>query len=198
MKMKPMKSAALALLPGALLTLGSCSSTVPGEQSTTVNKTATSTTVVDTVRVTATVTAIDATERKLKVTYANGKRVTVKCGPEVRNFNQIHINDRVIILVTEELAIFLDKGQATGATGDAVVALSPLGAKPGVVMADTVQATVKITAINTSTRKVTFVTKSGDSETVKASEHIDLTKVKVGDSVTVRRTEAVAVSVEKP
>jgi hypothetical protein len=61
-----------------------------------------------------------------------------------------------------------------------------------------VQATVKITAIDTATRKVTFVTKSGKSETVKASDHIDLNKVKVGDSVTIRQTEAVAVSVDKP
>ena len=116
----------------------------------------------------------------------------------MRNFNQIHINDRVNLLVTEEIAVFLDKGAKPGAMGAEAVALAPLGAKPGVVMADTVQATVKITAINTATRKVTFVTKSGKSDTVKAGDHIDLTKVKVGDSVTIRQTEAVAVSVEKP
>ena len=78
------------------------------------------------------------------------------------------------------------------------VALSPLGDKPGVVMADTVQATVKITAIDTATRKVTFTTKDGDSKTLKVGDHINLAKVKVGDSVTIRQTEAVAVTVEKP
>jgi hypothetical protein len=198
MKTKPLKSAAISLLPVALLAISSCSPAIPGEGSTTVKKTDTSTTVVETFKATATVTAIDASTRKLKLTYSDGTRKTVKCGPQVRNFNQIHINDRVNILVTEEVAIFLDKSAKPGATSTGVVGVAPLGAKPGVVMADTVQATVKITAIDTATRKVTFVTKAGESETVKASGHIDLKKIKVGDSVTIRRTEAVAVSVEKP
>ncbi|MEY3898688.1 MAG: hypothetical protein RLZZ214_4210, partial [Verrucomicrobiota bacterium] len=77
---------------------------------------------------TATVTAIDDPNRKLKLTFADGSRKTVKCGPEVRNFNQIHINDRVKLLVTEEVAIFLDKSAKPGATGTGVVALAPLGA----------------------------------------------------------------------
>ena len=34
--------------------------------------------------------------------------------------------------------------------------------------------------------------------TVKVGDHINLAKVKVGDSVTIRQTEAVAVTVEKP
>jgi hypothetical protein len=198
MKTKPLKSTALALLPAVLLTLGACSPTIPGEQDTRVKKTDTSTTVVETFKATATVTAIDANTRKLTLTFSDGSRKTVKCGPEVRNFNQIHINDRVNLLVTEEVAVFLDKNAKPGTTGSGVVALAPLGARPGVVMADTVQSTVRITAIDTATRKVTFVTRTGRSETVKASSHIDLTKVKVGDSVTIRQTEAVAISVEKP
>ena len=36
------------------------------------------------------------------------------------------------------------------------------------------------------------------SKTLKVGDHINLAKVKVGDSVTIRQTEAVAVTVEKP
>lgn len=193
-----MKSAALALMPLALLALSSCTPSIPGEQSTIVNKTSTSTTVVDTFKATATVTGIDATTRKLKLTLSDGKRTTVKCGPEVRNFNQIHINDRVNVVVTEEIAAYLDKGEPVGTSGAAAVALAPRGTKPAVVMADTVRGTVKITSIDTTTRKVSFVNSEGKSKTLKVGEHIDLTKVKVGDSVTIRQTEAVAITVEKP
>ena len=181
-----------------MLTLSSCSPSLPGELDSSVKKTATSTTVVETFKATATVTAIDASTRKIKLALTNGKTTTVKCGPDVRNFNQINIGDRVNVVMTEETAAYLDKGKATGSSGAAAVALAPLGAKPGVVMADTVQGTVKITAINTKNRKVSFVNKDGDSTTLKVGDHIDLTKVKVGDSVTIRRTEAVAISVEKP
>jgi Cu/Ag efflux protein CusF len=194
MKTNPSRSTVLALL----LALASCSPTLPGEHNSTIRKTPTSTTVVDTFKATATVTAIDASSRKLKLTLSDGRHTTVKCGPEVRNFSQIHINDRVKVVVTDELAVYLDKGRKPGASGAGAVALAPLGDKPGIIMADTVRGTVKITAIDPTTRKVTFVNSAGKTKTLKAGDHIDLTKVKVGDSVTMRQTEAVAVSVEKP
>jgi Cu/Ag efflux protein CusF len=197
MKNNKLKLAALILLPAAMLAMASCTS-IPGEQTTSLHTGPTSTTVVDTFKATATVTAIDTSTRKLKLTLSNGKRTTVKCGPEVVNFGQIHINDRVNVVVTEEIAAYLDKGETPGSSGAAAVALAPVGSKPGVVMADTTRDTVKVTAIDTSTRKVTFVGSSGKSKTLKVGNHIDLTKVKVGDSVTVRQTEAVALSVEKP
>ena len=198
MKATSLKSAALAMLPVALFAVSSCSPTIPTEQSTTVKKSATSTTVVDAVKASATVNAVDATTRKLKLTLTNGKQTTVTCGPEVRNFNQIHVNDRIIVTQTEEIAAYLDKGEPTGASGEAVATLSPLGAKPGMVMANTERVTVKVTAIDAKARKVTFKTKEGNSKTLKVGDHINLAKVKVGDSVTIRQTEAVAITVEKP
>ena len=195
MKNKPLKLVSLALLPAAMFTLSSCSSTSDG-QSTVVHKTDTGTTVVDTYKETAKVTAINASARKIELTTSDGTRTTVKCGPEVRNFGQIHINDRVKVTLTEQIAAYLDKGKPQGSASATTVALAPLGAKPAVVMADTVQATVKITAIDTKTRKVTFKSKEGKSVTLKVGQHIDLAKVKVGDSVTIRQTEAVAISLE--
>ncbi|MES2659085.1 MAG: hypothetical protein V4689_10745 [Verrucomicrobiota bacterium] len=199
MKTTSLKSIALALPAVALLALASCSTSIPGEQSTTVKKSATGTTVVETYKATATVTSIDTANRKLTLRLSNGKRKIVKCGPEIVNFPSINVNDRVNITITEELAVYLDKGKpAAGASGDAMVALAPVGAKPGAVMAETVQATVKISAIDTSARKVTFRTSDGETETIKVGDHIDLTKVKVGDSVTIRRTEAMGILVETP
>ncbi len=192
-----MKFAALTLLSAALLTLSSCSS-IPGQASSAVTKTGTSTTFVDTYKATATVTAIDAATRHVKLTLTDGRRITVKCGPEVVNFSQIRIHDRVIVTLTAELAVFLDKGKAPGDAGAAAIVYAPVGGKPGKAFAGVVQATVRIAAIDAKTRVVTYKTKGGASRTIKAGEHIDFAKVKVGDTVTVRQTESVAVSVEKP
>ena len=197
MKTKHLKLLALALLPVSLLILSACSTSAPVEQRSAVVKSDTSTTFVDTFHATATVTAIDAASRKVKLTLANGKRITVKCGPEVANFKQIHINDLVKVTVTEELAIYLDKGRRMGSSGSSSGALAPIGAKPGGVITDTVQETVKITAINTKARQVTFRDKDGLLLTTSVGDHIDLSKAKVGDSVTISHTQGIAVSVTK-
>lgn len=200
MKTIHLKFAALALLPVTLLTLNACSTTtsLPGDQSTAVVKSATSTTVADTYTATATVTAIDAATRKVQLTLANGRRTTVKCGPEVANFKQIQVNDRVKVTATEELAVYLDKSRTPGISGDRSLAAAAIGDKPAGFMTDHVEETVRIAAIDTKTRKVTLQAKDGRSKTIKVAEHIDLAKAKVGDSVTINHTKGAAISVEKP
>jgi hypothetical protein len=84
-----------------------------------------------------------------------------------------------------------------GISGSSSGALAAIGAKPGGVITDTVQETVKIAAINTKARQVTFRDKDGLLLTTSVGDHIDLSKAKVGDSVTISHTLGVAVSVTK-
>ncbi len=198
MKISMIKSAILAFAPMALFALASCSTTIPGEQNTVVKKSATGTTVVQTFKATATVTSIDKANRKLTFTMSDGNRKTVTCGPEVVNFYSIQVHDQVKITMIDELAVYLDKGKTMGSSDAMTVGLTPLGAKPGVVTADTTRAVVKVTAIDTAGRKVTIESKDGVSKTLMVGDHIDLTKVKVGDTVTIRRTDAMAILVETP
>jgi len=104
----------------------------------------------------------------------------------------------VDITITEELAVFLGAGAPPSAAGATTVALAPVGAKPGGVMADTVQVTAKVTAIDAKKRKVTLALPDGTSKTVKARKQINLAGVKIGDNVTVQHTESLAITVEKP
>jgi hypothetical protein len=197
MKPTTLKLATLALLPAAMLTFTSCSTT-SGDEEVAVFETSDGVAIVDTIKISATVTSIDATKRKVTLTMADGKRTTVKCGPEVVNFGQIAINDRVNITMTEELAVFLGAGAPPSAAGAAAVALAPIGAKPGGMMADTLQITAKITAIDAKKRQVTLALPDGSTKTVKAGKKVDLSDVKLGDNVTLQHTEALAISVEKP
>lgn len=189
-----------SLLAG-LLAIASCSSTPTGPSSTTlaVEKGVPGGVMVDTYKTTATVTGIDATTRKVTVVNRAGKKVVLKCGPEVINFDQIHLGDQLKATVVEEVAVYLAEAGAPPRDGAATtVVLAPKGAKPGGVMVDTVQVTAKVTAINLKRHKATLKFPDGTTKTVAVRPDVDLTQRKVGEEVVIRTTESVAISVERP
>ena len=155
--------------------------------------------IVQTYKVTATVTAVDAASRKVTLTLADGAKTTVKAGPEVVNFNQIQVGDQVKATVAEQLVMFVRKNGEPANDGEAAaVALAPVGEKPGILMANTVEVTGKVEAIDLAHRKATLRFEDGTSKTFKVRKDVDMTKGKIGDEVVFRTTEAVAISVEKP
>ena len=201
--MKPItiKLPVLALLPAALLALTSCSSTPQGEGSTMVaaQRGVPGGVIVQTYKVTATVTAVDAASRKVTLITADGAKTTVKAGPEVVNFDQIQVGDQVKATVAEQLVMFMRKNGEPANDGEAAaVALAPVGAKPGMLMANTVEVTGKVEAIDLAHRKATLRFPDGHSQTFKVRKDVDMTKGKIGDEVVFRTTEAMAISVEKP
>lgn len=64
-------------------------------------------------------------------------------------------------------------------------------------MADTVEFTGKITAIDPQNRKATIQLPDGQSRTFRVRADVDLTKQSVGDEVVLRSTECLAIRVEK-
>jgi hypothetical protein len=194
----------IALTPAAAIALASCSSTPskPAGESTstaTYKQGVPGGIVVETHKITANVTAIDTAKRKVTLVTPDGKKTTVKCGPEVINFDQIHVGDQLKVMLTEELAISMATEGAPPSDGGAtVVALAPQGAKPGGIMVDTVQVTAKVTAIDLEHHKATLQFPDGTTRTVAVRKDVDLTKRKVGEEVVLRSTEAFALSVEKP
>jgi hypothetical protein len=204
MKPKVLNSTTLALFPAALLTLTSCSSTSPTPAGETTSAASFQQgvpggVVVATHKMTATVTGIDAANRKVTLVTPNGNKTTVKCGPEVINFDQIRVGDQLKVTVAEELAVSMAAEGAPPSDGGAVaVALAPKGAKPGGVVASTVQVTAKVTAIDLKHHKATLQFPDGATKTVAVRQDVDLTQRKVGEEVVIRVTEAVAISVQKP
>jgi hypothetical protein len=206
MRTKLFKSAAVTLLPAAMLAFTSCSSTPtapapPDERGTMIS---TQPGVpggvrVDTYKTTATVTDIDAGDRTVTLVSADGTKATYTAGPEVVNFNQIRVGDHVKATVTAELAVFLRKsGEPATDGGAAAIALAPVGAKPGGIMAKTAEITAKVTAIDLKHQTATLQLPDGRSKTFKVRNDVDLTRQSVGQEVVIRMTQAIAVSVEKP
>ena len=76
--------------------------------------------------------------------------------------------------------------------------MAPVGAKPGVWVANTDEVTAKVTAIDLKHHKATLLFPDGSSRTFKVRPDVDLARQSVGQEVVIRKTEAMAVTVEKP
>ena len=198
-KMKNMP--ALALVTAATLIMTSCSSTPDGEGAAMVatEKGVPGGVMVGTYQVTSTVTAVDPATRKVTLVTPGGKKTVFKAGPEIVNFPQIRVGDQVKATLTEELVVFMATDappQGQGAAG--VVALAPVGAKPGAFVADTVQVKAKVTEIDHKNHKATLQFPDGSTKKVAVRKDVDLTRRSVGEEVVIRSTEALAITVEKP
>ena len=193
--------AAVALLPAALVILASCESDKP-----TVEKTTTTSVqqgvpggiVVDTYKMSATVTGIDSTKREVTLVTPEGKKSTVKCGPEVINFDQIRIGDQLTVTLIEEVAVYMATSAPTPDNAAVAVALAPKGVKPGGIIAGTVQITATVTEIDLKRHKATLKFADGSTRTIAVRQDVDLTQRKVGEQVVIRTTGAIAILVNKP
>jgi len=145
----------------------------------------------------ATVTAVDPASRQVTLATPDGASRTYTLGPEVRNFDQIHVGDHVKAAVSEEVTLFLSKnGQpASGAEGTAVMR-APAGAKPGMAIANTSSVTGRIVAIEG--RDVTLQFPDGTPRKIKVGKEADLSNLRPGDPIAGQITQSVAITVEKP
>jgi hypothetical protein len=200
-----MKQILLLTLVGAgTLALTSCSSTTYGPidektQGATYEKGVPGGTVVETYDLTATVTDVDTAGRTVTLRANNGDKKTVKCGPDVVNFDQIRVGDVVKAKVTAELTVAMaDAADAPTDSETAVVVLAPKGAKPGTLMAATQQYTATITAIDLKRRQATLHFPDGSNRTFAVRKDVDLTQRRVGEEVRFRVAMAMAIAMEKP
>jgi translation elongation factor P/translation initiation factor 5A len=202
MKKKTISMTTLALLPTAVFTLTSCSSTAPpdvGTSKITYTKGVPGGVIVQTVKMTATVTAIDQAKRTATLLASDGKKFVVKVGPEVVNFHQVRVGDLVNATVTQKIAAHLDKENTASTDGTtAVVARAGEGDQPGGLVAETTQTTGKIIAIDVSKRTATLWFEDGNTQTVPIRKDVELSRFKVGQQVVFRVTDMVAIWVEKP
>ena len=189
------KIAALALLPTAIIFTSCSTAKVPVEIM--AIETPDGVIIVETTTMTATVKAIDVAKRKLTLVSPGGSKSTYKAGPEVVNFSQIQVGDQIKAVVTEEVAIFIGSGAPPSGSSATGIVLAPVGSKPGGVLVDTEQITVKVTAVDAAKNKVTFELPDGTTKTVKADKKVDVSKLHPGDNVTVQVSEGLAITVEK-
>jgi hypothetical protein len=198
MKTKILKLAAMMVAPAAMLALTSCSSTPASTSSdATMPDGVRGGIVLDAASSTATVQSINAADRTVMLQHPDGSVTPYKCGPDVLNFDQIKVGDRVTATVAESLAIGLMKGGGvpTAEGTSSAMVRAPLGGKPGGRMVDTVGFIAKVVSVDATNRQVVLQTVDGTRQTVKVGPDINLANVSPGGDVGVRATRAIAISV---
>ncbi len=154
---------------------------------------------VETIKIKAKVTAVDAAKR-LVTLEMDGKSRSIVCGPEVKNFDQIKVGDLLKITFVDALAVFVQKdGGAAGAKDVSTVTLAPKGAKPGVLATDTVTLKAKVEAVDAKKGTLTLIGPDGNKRVIKVAKSVKgLKDLKKGDDIVVKHTEALAVVIEAP
>ena len=193
------KLIALSVL-GLLLTTG-CASTSKAPEATpqaSAQSAAPEVAVGEVVTATFTVQAVDLDKRLVTLKDRKGKAFTIHVGEEVRNLPQVKVGDRVVAKYYEAVAVSLTKdltGGVTKRTETISADRAPLGQRPAAAVRNTVDIVANVIALNKKTRKVTL---RGPERaiTVKASQDVDLSQIKVGDQVRVNYVEEFAIAVE--
>lgn len=149
---------------------------------------------------TATVESAEPVTRLIALRTADGERMWVQAGPEVRNFNQIKAGDKVVVSYYKAIAAQVKpKGSARTVPQETVgAATARPGARPAAAMGRTVVETVKVEKIDTGANTVTFQRADGSvhTATVTSAEGQAFIKgLHSGDDVDVAYSEAVAVAV---
>jgi hypothetical protein len=154
--------------------------------------------VVETVKLSATVKAINERERTLTLDPKYGETQTVKVSPDMANFNKIRVGDVVHAELVEATAVSLLRGGSAKSIGELdAVALAPVGAKPAIAIVSSREVTADIIAIDMHSHRVTLEFIDGSTEAVKVGKHIDLSQVSLDDSVRIQITDAVAITISK-
>jgi hypothetical protein len=202
---KLFEPAAIGLMLAALPLFTSCSSTPKSETaadspvSAPGPEIARGGVVVDALTDTATVQSVNAADRSVVLRHADGSTTTYECGPDVRNFDQIKVGDQVTATVAESVAVALIKGGVPPAAGTAsTIVRSPLGAKPGGRIVDTVGFTARVLSVDYAGREVMLQMVDGQKKTLKVGPDVNLGYVNPGDDVGVKITRAFAISVQSP
>ena len=149
-----------------------------------------------TVKLDATITAIDPATRAVTLKGPQGNEVVIVAGPEVKNFAQMKVGDNVAVEYVEALTLELKKGGGRPVTRSDQAAMG--GAKPGAQPAGAGGRQVTIMAdvvdVDAQNQRVTL---RGPNRTVdlKVRDPKQLALIKKGDQVEAVYTEAIAVAV---
>ena len=149
------------------------------------------------VDVTATISALDAAKREITLKGPDGKEVTMVAGPEVKNYNQLKVGDKVDIQYVEALVLELKKGGGlpVARTDKEEMTGAKPGEKPGVKGARQLTVVGDVIALDPATQTVTLKGPQRTAE-LKVRDPEQFKLISKGDQIQATYTEALAVAVK--
>jgi hypothetical protein len=152
--------------------------------------------VAETVKLTATIVAIDAATRAVALKGPQGNELAVTAGPEVKNFAQMKVGDLINVEYVEALTLELKKGSAApvARTEQAGAAGAKPGARPAGMAGRQVTIMAEVVGLDPAKQVVTL---RGPQRTVelKVKDPAQFKLVAKGDRVEATYTEALAIAV---
>jgi hypothetical protein len=148
------------------------------------------------VEVTAKVSKIDHKTREVTLKADDGQEYSFVASEEARNLDQVQVGDVVTITYAEAFVYEVQKGGQAADQGTVVAGgRSAAGQRPAGAIARETKVTVLITAIDPKVPSVTFKGPAGNTRTIKVMHPEKLQGVRVGDTVDITYTEALAIKV---
>jgi hypothetical protein len=151
--------------------------------------------------VTATIQAVSQSDRHLVIQTTDGQRLVIAAPNDVRNFDQIHQGDQVILTYHEGFIADVVSGRREAQVPQTTTAQgrTPKGEVPAGAIGKTIETTVRIDSVNAAADTVTFTRPDGVSRTLTV-ENPDAMKfverLNPGDQVDISYREAAAVSIQ--
>ena len=154
----------------------------------------------DTKTVIAKVKSIDLATRRVVITTPDGQDHEFVVGKQARNLPQVKVGDDVIVQYQEALAVEVNETDPTKPLPQPTEAIatdrSEVGKKPEGVIARTVTLNGTVEAIDMDKKVATIKGSGGNTVEVKMQHPERWQNVKVGDTITAKYSEALALSVQ--
>jgi hypothetical protein len=149
--------------------------------------------------VTATVKEIDQATRHVVLQTPDGKTHEFTVGPQARNLAQVKQGDDVVIQYQEALEVDVTEADPTKPLPQPTEAIaterSEVGKKPEGAIARTVTLNGTVESVDMAKKSAVIKGSGGNTIEVKMQHPERWEKVKVGDTITAKYTEALALSV---
>jgi hypothetical protein len=146
------------------------------------------------------VTKIDPKNRVVTFKSKEGE-LDIVAGPEVKNFAQIKMGDRLDVQYALAVAIELVKTKSNDVRGREVISdnkTAPAGNKPSMVKTNIIKTTASVVAIDQKKQIVSLKGPKGNVVDVKVENPVLLKGITTKDQVYVTYAEAVAAVVSAP
>ena len=179
-------AAAVLAAPALAQTGGGVVATAPGKA-----------VIAETVKISATITAIDKATRDVTLKGPQGNEMTVTAGPDVKNFDKLKVGDQVDMQYVEALTLELKKGggKPVAKTEKADAVGAKKGGTPGGAVGRQVTVVADVVALDPAKQIVTL---KGPKQTVnlKVPDPAQFKNIAKGDQVEATFTQAFAVAVD--
>jgi Cu/Ag efflux protein CusF len=147
--------------------------------------------------VSATVEAIDKTDRVVTLKTSDGRSVTMDVGESVKRFDALKVGDKVKGTYYENVVLVIEQPGMPPVTFDDNLALTPgPGNKPGGTLARQVKAAGTIEEVQRDTGSVTVRGDRGRVMSFRVRDDKLLGRLKKGDRIDVTYTAALLINVE--